>query len=29
MRLEAREGALLVVADEPAIAGNIRCEDGG
>jgi hypothetical protein len=29
MRLEAREGAFLVIADEPAIAGDIRCEDGG
>ena len=29
MRLEARERAFLVVADQPAVAGDVRCEDCG
>ena len=29
MRLEARQRAFLVVADQPAVAGDVGCEDGG
>ena len=29
VRLEARERTLLIVADEPAVAGDVGREDGG